>query len=53
MDEVVSVVLYKNPTGAGPILKQVYKFHGDALAFVNRQVDPDMYVIEDKQVQYE
>ena len=53
MDEVVSVVLYKNPTGAGPILKKVYRFHGDAVEFVNRQVDPDQYVIEDKLVEYE
>lgn len=53
MGEIVSVVLYANPTGAGPILKAVYKFHGDAEKFVNRQRDPSLYVIEDKLVEYE
>lgn len=49
MNEVV-VVLYKNPTAAGPILKAVYRHYGDAELFVQRQSDPEQYVLTVVQV---
>jgi hypothetical protein len=52
MDEVVYVVLYNNPTGAGALLKGVWKHYTHAEAFVQRQSYPDEYRIEMKQVQY-
>ena len=44
MDQVV-LVIYKNPTAAGPIAKKVFKHYGDAELFVKRQVDPAEYIL--------
>lgn len=44
MDQVV-LVIYKNPTAAGPIVKKVFKHYGDAELFVNRQVDLAEYIL--------
>lgn len=44
MDQVVLVV-YRNPTAAGPIVKKVFKHYGDAELFVNRQSDPKEYIL--------
>jgi len=44
MDQVVLVV-YRNPTAAGPIVKKVFKHYGDAELFVHRQSDPTEYVL--------
>lgn len=45
MIEQVVLVIYKNPTAAGPIVKKVFKFYGDAELFVKRQVDPAEYIL--------
>lgn len=51
MADYVYVVIYDNPTGAGALLKGVWRFNEGAEAFVNRQSDPEEYRIEMKQVQ--
>ena len=44
MDQVVLVV-YRNPTAAGPIVKKVFKHYEDAELFVHRQSDPQEYIL--------
>lgn len=44
MDQVV-LVIYKNPTAAGPIVLKVFKHYRDAELFVKRQVDPAEYIL--------
>jgi hypothetical protein len=44
MDQVVLVV-YRNPTAAGPIVKKVFRHYGDAELFVHRQSDPKEYIL--------
>lgn len=50
-DDYVYVVLYDNPTGAGALLKGVWRHYSGAEAFVDRQSYPDEYRIEMKAVQ--
>lgn len=45
MVEQVVLVIYKNPTAAGPIVKKVFKHYGDAELFVYRQTDPKEYIL--------
>lgn len=46
MAEVMYCVIYDNPTGAGALLKGVWRHYGGALGFINRQTDPTLYRID-------
>lgn len=46
MADIVYVVIYDNPTGAGALLKGVWRHYGGAEGFIDRQSDPNEYRIE-------
>lgn len=44
MDQVVAVI-YLNSTAVGPIVRKIFKHYSAAELFVQRQSDPENYIL--------